>query len=237
MVLEKIRAFFVWLGKRSAAKSQKALDYEWTTMSKPGDVPVKTVDIGEDEPAAAPAPAAAAPACAPEVKAAAEPAPEPALERRMTALLKKITIRDALAALQDKFPEAADVRRSRVGLIAFLREKPEALDALEAKTQETKPARKPAAKKPATKKPAARKPAARKAAEKPAAEEQAAEAAPAAKAAPKPRTRKAPAAAGTKPKAVKAPAKPRAKPAAKKTAADKPAAEQPAAAPVETETK
>ena len=224
MVLEKIRAFFVWLGKRSAAKSQKALDYEWTTMSKPGDVPVKTVDIGEDEPAAAPAPAAAAP-------------DESALERRMTALLKKITIRDALAALQDKFPEAADVRRSRVGLIAFLREKPEALDALEAKTQETKPARKPAAKKPATKKPAARKPAARKAAEKPAAEEPAAEAAPAAKAAPKPRTRKAPAAAGTKPKAVKAPAKPRAKPAAKKTAADKPAAEQPAAAPVETETK
>ncbi len=224
MVLEKIRAFFVWLGKRSAAKSQKALDYEWTTMSKPGDVPVKTVDIGEDEPAAAPEPAAPA-------------ADESALERRMTALLKKITIRDALAALQDKFPEAADVRRSRVGLIAFLREKPEALDALEAKTQETKPARKPAAKKPATKKPAARKPAARKAAEKPAAEEQAAEAAPAAKAAPKPRTRKAPAAAGTKPKAVKAPAKPRAKPAAKKTAADKPAAEQPAAAPVETETK
>ena len=49
MILQKIRGFFEWLGKRSMAKSRKALNYEWTTMRPEGEAPVKTVNIDEPE--------------------------------------------------------------------------------------------------------------------------------------------------------------------------------------------
>lgn len=185
MFLQKVRAFFEWLGKRSAAKSQKALDYEWTTMSSPGDVPVKTVDLGDEEAPQRPAPVktveipeqkpAQAPAAAP--AAAAEPSPAPVKpaadpEKKMTAILKMLTIRDAVAALQEEFKEAADVRRSRVGLLAFLRDNPQAVTFLEGKVKAAKAAKAKAKAKPAVKsaaKPVAKKPAAKKTAAKPAA--------------------------------------------------------------------
>ena len=43
----------------------------------------------------------------------------------MVAVLKVLTIRDAVEALQAKFENAADVRRSRVALLAYLKDSPD----------------------------------------------------------------------------------------------------------------
>lgn len=163
MFLQKVRAFFEWMGKRSAAKSRKVLDYEWTTMRPQGQAPVKTVDLGENSDSSRPAPVkivnidelrdvSAAPASV--EKQLAD------VEKKMNAALKLLTIRDALETLAGVFEEAASVRRSRVALLAFLQEKPEALELLEAKARDKKSARtkeKVAAKSPAAKKNATRK--------------------------------------------------------------------------------
>ncbi len=163
MFLQKVRAFFEWMGKRSAAKSRKVLDYEWTTMRPQGQAPVKTVDLGENSGSARPAP----------VKTVNidEPRDVPAVpasvgkqladvEKKMNAALKSLTIRDALETLAGVFEEARSVRRSRVALLAFLQEKPEALELLEAKVRDKKAARvkeKATARSPVAKKNATRK--------------------------------------------------------------------------------
>lgn len=169
MFLQKIRAFFEWLGKRSTAKSRKALDYEWTTMNPEGGTPVKTVDLGESEKTQRPVPVKSVdieedkPV---EVKAAQVEKPVQAesksengdVEARMAVILKALTIRDAVNLLQQKFERAADVRRSRVALLAFLQQTPEAVLFLEEKVKEKKAAvKKPAVRKSSVKKPTARK--------------------------------------------------------------------------------
>ena len=122
MILQKIRGFFEWLGKRSMAKSRKALNYEWTTMRPEGEAPVKTVNI--DEPPASERPAPVKTVDVPATKSdAAVPAPTPAepdVEKQMAAILKEFTVSAAIQLLQGKFEKAADVRRSRMALFTFL---------------------------------------------------------------------------------------------------------------------
>lgn len=169
MFLQKIRAFFEWLGKRSTAKSRKALDYEWTTMNPEGGTPVKTVDLGESEKMQRAVPVKSVdigeekPV---EVKAVQTEKPVQAesqsengdAEARMAVILKTFTIRDAVNLLQQKFERAADVRRSRVALLAFLQQTPEAVLFLEEKVKEKKAAvKKPAVRKSNVKKTAAKK--------------------------------------------------------------------------------
>ena len=119
MILQKIRGFFEWLGKRSMAKSRKALNYEWTTMRPEGEAPVKTVNI--DEPPASERPAPGKTVDVPATKSdAAVPAPTPAepdVEKQMAAILKEFTVSAAIQLLQGKFEKAADVRRSRMALL------------------------------------------------------------------------------------------------------------------------
>lgn len=167
MFLQKVRAFFEWMGKRSAAKSRKVLDYEWTTMRPQGQAPVKTVDLGENSGSARPAPVKTVnidePCDVPAAPASVEKQSAD-VEKKMNAALKSLTIRDALETLAGVFEEAGSVRRSRVALLAFLQEKPEALELLEAKARDKKSAR--AKEKAAAKSPAAKKNATRKAAGK-----------------------------------------------------------------------
>lgn len=153
MILQKIRAFFEWLGKRSTAKSRKALDYEWTTMGSEGAAPVKTVNL--DEPAKPQASIPVKTVELEEVKVEQVPQPEHAevvsterddTEAKMSAILKVLTIRDTVDLLQGKFEKAADVRRSRVALLAFLQQMPEAVQFLEEKVKEKKAEKKPAKK-------------------------------------------------------------------------------------------
>ena len=129
MILQKIRGFFEWLGKRSMAKSRKALNYEWTTMRPEGEAPVKTVNI--DEPPASERPAPVKTVDVPATKSdAAVPAPTPAepdVEKQMAAILKEFTVSAAIQLLQGKFEKAADVRRSRMALFTFLKDNPEAV--------------------------------------------------------------------------------------------------------------
>ena len=141
MILQKIRGFFEWLGKRSMAKSRKALNYEWTTMRLEGDAPVKTVNI--DEP---PAPERPAPVKTVDVSAtksdAAVPAPTPAepdVEKQMAAILKEFTVSAAIQLLQGKFEKAADVRRSRMALFTFLKDNPEAVAFLPSRNSPSAP--------------------------------------------------------------------------------------------------
>lgn len=144
MFLQKVRAFFEWMGKRSAAKSRKVLDYEWTTMRPQGQAPVKTVDLGENSGPARPAPVKTVNIDEPRNVPSAPASLEKQLadvEKKMNAALKSLTIRDALETLAGVFEEARSVRRSRVALLAFLQEKPEALDLLEAKVRDKKVAR------------------------------------------------------------------------------------------------
>ena len=159
MILQKIRGFFEWLGKRSMAKSRKALNYEWTTMRPEGEAPVKTVNIDEPEASVRPAPvktvevesvkpAAAAPVAA--TQSAAVDA-----EKQMVAVLKVLTIRDAVEALQAKFENAADVRRSVWLCWLIMKElRPKRLHFLQEKVKEKKKATKKPAKKTPVKKPA-----------------------------------------------------------------------------------
>ena len=153
MILQKIRAFFEWLGKRSTAKSRKALDYEWTTMGSEGAAPVKTVNL--DEPAKPQSSIPVKTVELEEVKVEQVPQPEHAevvsterddTETKMSAILKVLTIRDTVDLLQGKFEKAADVRRSRVALLAFLQQMPEAVQFLEEKVKEKKAEKKPAKK-------------------------------------------------------------------------------------------
>lgn len=158
MILQKIRGFFEWLGKRSMAKSRKALNYEWTTMRPEGEAPVKTVNIDEPEASVRPAPVktveveSVKPATAAPVAATQSAAVD--AEKQMVAVLKVLTIRDAVEALQAKFENAADVRRSRVALLAYLKDSPEAVAFLQEKVKEKKKATKKPAKKTPVKKPA-----------------------------------------------------------------------------------
>lgn len=169
MFLQKIRAFFEWLGKRSTAKSRKALDYEWTTMSPDGGTPVKTVDLGESDKTQGSVPVKSVdigdekPV---EVKVAQTEKPVQAesafengdVEARMAVILKAFTIRDAVNLLQQKFERAADVRRSRVALLAFLQQTPEAVLFLEERVKEKKAAvKKPAVRKSNVKKTTSKK--------------------------------------------------------------------------------
>lgn len=190
MILQKIRAFFEWLGKRSTAKSRKALDYEWTTMSPEGETPVKTVDLGEPEEVKRPVPVkavdleASRPADPVSSVQREEKPVKDTLEQRMTAVLKTMSLREALESLKGTYEKAAVVRRSRVALLAFLEETPQAVDLLEEKVRQkaaekpqkslsvsrrrtttTKaPANKTDAAKSSTRKPSAKKPVAKKSA-------------------------------------------------------------------------
>lgn len=158
MILQKIRGFFEWLGKRSMAKSRKALNYEWTTMRPEGEAPVKTVNI--DEPPASERPAPVKTVDVPATKSdAAVPAPTPAepdVEKQMAAILKEFTVSAAIQLLQGKFEKAADVRRSRMALFTFLKDNPEAVAFLQEQAKQKKAAKKPAKKTTTAKKTARR---------------------------------------------------------------------------------
>ena len=175
MILQKIRAFFEWLGKRSTAKSRKALDYEWTTMRPEGEAPVKTVDLGDSVPAERPVPVKTVDVTeskpvqthtdsvsTAKTEATAVKPEVVDVERRMAEVLKTLTIRDAIEALKVKFTAAGSVRRSRVALLAFLRDTDGALQCLEEAAGARTPAKKSAAKKPATKKTTAKRTPAKK---------------------------------------------------------------------------
>lgn len=190
MILQKIRGFFEWLGKRSMAKSRKALNYEWTTMRPEGETPVKTVNIDEPPTHERPAPVKAVdvPVTKSDAAVSAPTPAEPDVEKQMAAILKEFTVSAAIQLLQGKFEKAADVRRSRMALFTFLKDNPEAVAFLQEQAKQKKAAKKPAkktttAKKTArrtaikqaaaessaegkTEKPVAKKPAAKKAAPK-----------------------------------------------------------------------
>lgn len=186
MILQKIRGFFEWLGKRSMAKSRKALNYEWTTMRPEGEAPVKTVNI--DEPPASERPVPVKVVDVPATKsdaAVSAPTPaEPDVEKQKAAILKEFTVSAAIQLLQGKFEKAADVRRSRMALFTFLKDNPEAVAFLQEQAKQKKAAKKTARRtaikqaaaessaegkteKPVAKKPAAKKAAPKKSATKP----------------------------------------------------------------------
>ena len=180
MILQKIRGFFEWLGKRSMAKSRKALNYEWTTMRPEGEAPVKTVNIDEPPASERPVPVKAVDVPATKSDAAVfAPTPaEPDVEKQMAAILKEFTVSAAIQLLQGKFEKAADVRRSRMALFTFLKDNPEAVTFLQEQAKQKKAAKKTARRtaikqaaaessaEGKTEKPVAKKPAAKKAAPK-----------------------------------------------------------------------
>ncbi len=186
MILQKIRGFFEWLGKRSMAKSRKALNYEWTTMRPEGEAPVKTVNIDEPPASERPVPVKAVdvPATKSDAAVSAPTPAEPDVEKQMAAILKEFTVSAAIQLLQGKFEKAADVRRSRMALFTFLKDNPEAVAFLQEQAKQKKAAKKTARRtaikqaaaessaegkteKPVAKKPAAKKAAPKKSATKP----------------------------------------------------------------------